>query len=86
MVLKLYPGIQEGLIWMIHTINSKSTNPMLPIHSILFNKYASNSYITIFLTSYFYPILWHGIIDPKQHKKIIIPSIFFISIIKFYFL
>jgi superfamily II DNA or RNA helicase len=44
-VLKLYNNIQEGIEWMnkLNTshLNKKSSNPMLPIHNILFNKYAS---------------------------------------------
>jgi superfamily II DNA or RNA helicase len=41
MVLKLYKTIQEGMDWMSNVINKKASNPMFPIHEILFNEYAS---------------------------------------------
>jgi superfamily II DNA or RNA helicase len=43
MVLGFYKNVQEGIDWMsgIINTNSKSTNPMLPIHKILFPQYAS---------------------------------------------
>lgn len=42
-VLGLYKNIQEGMDWMGKTISSKSksSNPMLPMHKILFPQYAS---------------------------------------------
>jgi superfamily II DNA or RNA helicase len=43
-VLGLYKNIQEGIDWMgkiISTQTKKSSNPMLPIHKVLFNEYAS---------------------------------------------
>ena len=43
-VLGLYKNVQQGMDWMGKTISSqtkKSSNPMLPIHKILFNEYAS---------------------------------------------
>ncbi len=40
-VLGLYKSIQEGIEWMSKTVNKKSSNPLLPIHKILFNEYAS---------------------------------------------
>lgn len=43
-VLGLYKNIQEGIDWMARTIaiqTKKSSNPMLPIHKVLFNEYAS---------------------------------------------
>lgn len=43
MVLGLYKTAQEGMDWMSRIINtkSKSSNPMLPMHKILFPQYAS---------------------------------------------
>ena len=40
-VLKLYKTIQEGIDWMSQVIDNKTSNPLLPIHKILFNEYAS---------------------------------------------
>ncbi len=42
-VLGLYKNIQDGMDWMSKAIssNSKSSNPMIPIHKILFYEYAS---------------------------------------------
>lgn len=43
-VLGLYKNIQEGIDWMARTIatqTKKSSNPMLPMHKVLFNEYAS---------------------------------------------
>lgn len=40
-VLKLYKSIQEGIDWMSQVIDNKTSNPLLPIHKILFNEYAS---------------------------------------------
>lgn len=40
-VLGLYKSIQEGIEWMSKTVNKKASNPLLPIHKILFNEYAS---------------------------------------------
>ena len=43
-VLRLYKNIQEGMDWMARTIatqTKKSLNPMLPMHKVLFNEYAS---------------------------------------------
>ncbi len=40
-VLDLYKTIPDGLDWMAKTINKKASNPLLPIHNILFNDYAS---------------------------------------------
>ena len=42
-VLGLYKTVQEGMDWMGQIINtkSKSSNPMLPMHKILFPNYAS---------------------------------------------
>ncbi len=41
LVLGLYKTIPDGIDWMSKTINQKSSNPLLPIHKILFNEYAS---------------------------------------------
>jgi superfamily II DNA or RNA helicase len=40
-VLGLYKTIQEGIDWMSQKISNKASNPLLPIHKILFNEYAS---------------------------------------------
>ena len=43
-VLGLYKSYQEGIDWMskiISTQTKKLTNPMLPLHKVLFNEYAS---------------------------------------------
>lgn len=43
-VLSLYKSYQEGMDWMskiISTQTKKLTNPMLPLHKVLFNEYAS---------------------------------------------
>jgi len=43
-VLGLYKSYQEGMDWMskiISTQTKKLTNPMLPLHKVLFNEYAS---------------------------------------------
>jgi superfamily II DNA or RNA helicase len=41
LVLGLYKSIPDGVDWMSKTLNKKASNPLLPIHNILFNEYAS---------------------------------------------
>ncbi len=41
LVLGLYKTIPDGIDWMGRTLNKKASNPLLPIHNILFNEYAS---------------------------------------------
>ena len=41
LVLGLYKTIADGIDWMSKTLNKKASNPLLPIHNILFNDYAS---------------------------------------------
>jgi superfamily II DNA or RNA helicase len=40
-VLGFYKTIPDGIEWMGRTINKKASNPLLPIHKLLFNEYAS---------------------------------------------
>jgi len=41
LVLKLYDTLQKGVIWMSNITKNKSSNPVIEIHKILFNNYAS---------------------------------------------